>query len=35
MQAFSSVAEELIASQEGPWSMAMVGFCMPQNAATG
>jgi hypothetical protein len=35
MQAFSSVAEELLASQEESWSMALVGFCMPQNAVTG
>jgi hypothetical protein len=35
MQAISSVAEELLASQEEPWSMALIEFCMPQNAATG
>jgi hypothetical protein len=35
MQEFSSVTEELTASQEDPWSMALVGFCVPQNAATG
>ena len=35
MQAFSSVTEELLASQEDPWSIALVGLCMPQNAATG
>jgi hypothetical protein len=28
MQEFSSVTEELLASQEDPWSMALVGFCM-------
>jgi hypothetical protein len=35
MQAFFSVAEELLASQEDRWSIALVGLCMPQNAATG
>jgi hypothetical protein len=35
MQTFSSVAEELLASQEDPCSIALVGFCMPQNAVTG
>jgi len=35
MQAFSSVTEELIVPQEDPWSIALVGLCMPQNAATG
>jgi hypothetical protein len=35
MQEFSSVAEELLPSQEDPWSMALVGFCIPQNVATG
>ena len=35
MQAFFSVVKELLASQEEPWSMALVGFCMPQNAANG
>ena len=35
LQAFSSVTEELIASQEDPWSIALVGLCMPQNAVTG
>jgi len=35
MQEFSSVTEELLASQEDPWSKVLVGLCMPQNAATG
>jgi hypothetical protein len=35
MQAFSSVAEERLASQEELWSMALVRFCMPQNAGNG
>jgi len=35
MEAFSSVADELLASQEEPWSIALVGFCMPQNAVNG
>jgi len=35
MQAFSSVAEERLASQEEPWSMALVRFCMPQNTGNG
>jgi hypothetical protein len=35
MQTFSSVAEELSASQEEPLSMALVGFCTTQNAVNG
>ena len=35
MQAFSSITEELLATQEDPSSIALLGLCMPQNAATG